>query len=107
MQTIVEPSEKVFTEHLIEDHVMSNDDAMDAFRSTFPLVSGCNVSADGNVMSFSFAPGQISLAIKMLAEAHTIINYMKLPLASNLEPVKLNGVTLSRTLQIIYAPNKK
>lgn len=92
--------EETPTNHHLEEPVMINDDAMEAFRTKFPMVRGCNVMPDGNEMHWEIS--NYSFALRMLGEASTIINFLNLPLNCRIEKS-----VHSSFLRIIYNPNKK
>jgi hypothetical protein len=76
------------------------DEAMDAFRKLFKLVAGCNVSADGKVMTYKMQT--VAGAARWLSEAQAIITANQLPLKPGVVAVKKDEVIVRVELRIVY-----
>lgn len=93
-------NEVVYTEHLVDDQILSPDDAMEKFRQAFPMVGHCNVYAEGNIMSYRLRVAANAKSWESLARS--IIKQLNLPLEANVEVWQKGGVTFEVNLCIEY-----
>ena len=93
--------ELTLTEHMIDD-IAPQDLVMDQFRKMFSLVAGCEVSADGKLMTYQMQT--IAGAARWLSNANSIITANKLPLSAGVRAMKKGTETVSVTLNIVYKP---
>lgn len=82
--------------------VEPQDIAMEDFRKQFFLVAGCEVSADGMVMTYQL--NKMTGANTWLGHANSIIIANKLPLKAHIRSVMKGKETVRVELRIVYKP---
>lgn len=95
----MQATELILTNHQVDDHIMSNDDAMDLFRCQFPVRCDC-VSKDGNKMQYTFVNEK--QGEDYAEKAVEIIECLSLPLTVEIFKMLYGSYVGHVTVTIIY-----